>query len=85
MEPQTIKIGSLSIILGAIVADGNGYNHIASVTERKTACGEIPENYLLSSDFYLNCPNCLAEIQYRHDHKEARAEELGVVTRIEQK
>ncbi|MBU2633225.1 hypothetical protein KJ751_01845 [Patescibacteria group bacterium] len=78
MEPQTIKVGDFSSILGATTKDGD-FVHIASIETRKTACGKQPENFLLGRDFYLNCPECLAEIQYRHDHPEATKEDLGTV------
>ena len=79
MDPQTIRVPDFSQILGAIV-EGDKYTHMASIERRKTVCGERPSNFLMGHDFFLNCPKCLAEIQWRSEHPECCKVPLGDVT-----
>ena len=83
MEPRQIRVGDFSDILGAST-ENSEYTCIASVLRQRTACGKIPKAYSMSNDFYLNCPDCLTEIQYRYDHPEACKDDFGFVHTIKE-
>lgn len=76
-EPQTITVGDFSPVLGALVND-RSYTHIASIETKLTACGEPVEAFVLGHDFFLNCPMCLKEIEYRSENPDACREQMGV-------
>lgn len=78
MEPQQIRVGDFSDLLGA-TTENSKYTCMASILRQCTVCGKHPESYLMGHDFTLNCPDCLAELQYRHDHPEACNDAFGVV------
>ncbi len=76
MEPQRIRVGDFSPINGGMV-EGSEYTHLISIHVQTTACGKYPKNIFMGYDFFLDCPDCLAEIQYRHDNPEAKNDEFG--------
>ena len=77
MEAQEIRVGDFSEINGGIV-EGSDHTHLAHLNNL-TACGKVWKNFMLGYTFTLDCPDCLAEIQYRADHPEVKGDKFGVI------
>lgn len=77
MEAQEIKVGDFSLINGGTVK-GSDYTCLVSIPDQITACGKCPEITFMGYDFFLDCPDCLAETQYRSDNPETKKDSFGI-------
>ena len=81
-DKNTIEIKGLpdfSNRLGCFTI-GNEFTHFGSLFPEITVCGKQIESVMTGRDVTVNCPECVAEMKYRHKHPEAAKKNFGVVT-----
>lgn len=81
-ERKTVEIKGLpdfSPILGCR-SPGDDFTHLGALIIQRTACGKPTGDMLLGRDVTVDCPECVAEIEYRSGNPQAAKRPLGVVT-----
>lgn len=76
MEAQEIRVGDFSEINGGIV-ENSKYTHLAHLNGL-TACGKAYRLFMMGYTFFVDCPDCLSEMQYRVDHPETKKTKFGI-------
>lgn len=75
-----LTIGDFSEIIATIIDE---YAHIGILFHRVTACGKPLGDIPLTREIEITCPLCIAEVEYRNTHPEARVKPFGTMAHLE--